>query len=186
MSVLLLISTLTLTLSASPGSEPIQQGNPHAMACADYSQGKIFLASAQGKVEWEYPAPNCNDLWVLPNGNLLFVSGHGVKEVTRDKKVVFDYQSKSEIYACQRLPSGNTFIGECNAGRLLEVDPSGTIVKQVRLLPEGTDGKHLYMRNARRLPDGHYLVAHYGQQVVKEYDAEGKVVREIRRPGRTA
>ena len=150
---------------------------------SDYSQGKIFLVSAQGKVEWEYPAPDCDDLWVLPNGNLLFVTGHGVKEVTRDKKVVFDYQSKSEIYACQRLPNGNTFIGECNAGRLLEVDPSGKIVKQVRLLPEGKDGGHLYMRNARQLPNGHYLVAHYGEQVVKEYDTEGKVVMEIRAPG---
>jgi hypothetical protein len=106
-----------------------------------------------------------------------------VKEVTRDKKVVFDYESNSEIYACQRLASGNTFIGECNAGRLLEVDPSGKIVKQIRLLPEGKDGGHAYMRNARQLPDGHYLVAHYGQQVVKEYDAEGKVVMEIRAPG---
>jgi len=181
---------LTLALSASPNSEavqspalPVQQGKPHPMACADYSQGKVFLVSALGKVEWEYPAPNCNDLWVLGNGNLLFVTGHGVKEVTRDKKVIFDYQSKSEIYACQRLANGNTFIGECNAGRLLEVDPSGKIVKQLRLLPDGKDGGHVFMRNARRLPNGHYLVAHFGQQVVKEYDAEGKVVMEIRAPG---
>ena len=123
------------------------------MACSDYTQGKVFLVSAEGKVEWEYPAPDCNDLWVLPNGNLLFITGHGVKEVTRDKKVVFDYESTSEIYACQRLANGNTFIGECNAGRLLEVDPSGKIVKQIRLLPEGKDGGHLYMRNARRLPE---------------------------------
>jgi hypothetical protein len=190
MSTLLLISSLTVALSASPTSEPvqspalpIQQGKPHSMACADYSQGKIFLVSAQGKVEWELPAPHCDDLWVLPNGNLLFVTGHGVKEVTRGKKVVFDYASKSEIYACQRLPNGNTFIGECSAGRLLEVDPSGKIVKQLRLLPEGKDGGHLYMRNARRLPDGHYLVAHYGQQMVKEYDAEGRAVMEIHAPG---
>ena len=156
------------------------------MACADYSQGKIFLVSAQGKVEWEYPAPNCNDLWVLPNGNLLFVTGHGVKEVTREKKVVFDYRSKSEIYACQRLPNGNTFIGECNAGRLLEVDPSGKIVKQIRLLPEGKDGGHLYMRNARRLPNGHYLVAHYGQQVGQGVRRRGQGRDGNPRPGRTA
>ena len=45
------------------------------MACSDYSQGKVFLVSAQGEVEWEYPAPNCNDLWLLPNGNLLFLTG---------------------------------------------------------------------------------------------------------------
>ncbi len=161
------------------GDIPVQQGQGHPFACTDYTQGKVFLVSARGKVQWEYPAPNCNDIWLLPNGNLLFNTGHGVREVTRDKKIVFDYQSKSEIYACQRLPNGNTFLGECNAGRLLEVAPSGKIVKEVRLLPEGKNGGHAYMRNARRLADGHYLVAHSGMQVVREYDGEGKVVREI-------
>ncbi|MBI3853934.1 MAG: hypothetical protein HY298_27220 [Verrucomicrobia bacterium] len=151
----------------------------HHFACADYVQGKVFIVAADGQVEWEHPAPSCNELWVLPNGNLLFTTGHGVKEVTREKKVVFNYESKSEIYACQRLANGNTFIGECNAGRLLEVEPSGNIAKEIRLLPEGKDGGHLYMRNARRLHNGHYLVAHYGDQVVREYDDHGKVAREI-------
>jgi len=151
----------------------------HRFACADYSQGKVFIVAADGQVEWEYPAASCNELWVLLSGNLLFTTGHGVQEVTREKKVVFNYESKSEIYACQRLANGNTFIGECNAGRLLEVEPSGNIVKEIRLLPAGKDGGHLYMRNARRLANGHYLVAHYGEQVVREYDAHGKLVREI-------
>jgi len=151
----------------------------HPFACTDYSGGKVLIVSAEGKVEWEYPAPGSNDLWVLPNGNLLFNAGHGVKEVTRKKEVVFRYESRSEIYACQRLPDGNTFIGECNAGRLLEVDPSGKVAKEIRLLPEGKDGGHLYMRNARRLKDGNYLVTHYGENVVREYDPRGKVVLEI-------
>jgi hypothetical protein len=151
----------------------------HRFACTDYSQGKACVVAADGKIEWEYPAKDCNDIWVLPNGNLLFNTGHGVKEVTRDKQVVFDYQSTSEIYACQRLANGNTFIGECNAGRLLDVDPSGKIVKEIKLLPAGKDGGHLYMRNARRLANDHYLVAHYGEQVVREYDAQGKMIREI-------
>jgi len=160
--------------SASP-----QQTNGHPFACGDYSQGKLFLVGADGKVQWEYPASSCNDLWVLPNGNLLFSTGHGVKEVTRGKKVIFEYQTKSEIYACQRLANGNTFVGECSSGRLLEIEPSGNITKEIRLLPEGKDGGHLYMRNARRLPDGHYLVTHYGEQVVREYDADGKAVLTI-------
>ena len=141
------------------------------------------MVAADGKIEWEYPAKSCNDVWMLPNGNLLFNTGHGVKEVTRDKQVVFDYQSTSEIYACQRLANGNTFIGECNAGRLLDVDPSGKIVKEIKLLPAGKDGGHLYMRNARRLANDHYLVAHYGEQVVREYDSQGKMVREIAAAG---
>ena len=153
--------------------------NSHPFACTDYTAGKVFLVSADGRVEWQYPAANCNDLWVLPNGSLLFNAGHGVREVTRAKEVVFDYQSKSEIYACQRLTNGNTLIGECNTGRLLEVAPDGRIVKEVRLLPEGQDGGHAYMRNARRLDNGHYLVTHYGEGVVREYDADGKVVRSI-------
>ena len=155
----------------------------HAFACADYTQGKVFIVSRAGKIEWEYPAPNCNELSVLANGNLLFNTGHGVKEVTRAKEVVFDYQSKSEIYACQRLADGNTFVGECNSGRLLILKPKGAIEREVRLLAEGKDGGHLYMRNARVLDNGHFLVAHYGEQVVREYDAAGKPVWEVAAKG---
>ncbi|MCY2989982.1 MAG: hypothetical protein NTY19_19235 [Planctomycetota bacterium] len=177
------LALLLLTPLAAANPQPIQQGQGHPFACADYSQGKVFLVSDAGQVEWEYPAPNCDDLWVLPSGNLLFVTGHGAKEVTRDKQVVFSYESKSEVYACQRLADGNTFIGECNAGRLLEVDPQAKILKELRLLPEGKDGGHAYMRNARRLANGHYLVTLYSQQVVREYDAQGQLVREIPAPG---
>jgi catechol 2,3-dioxygenase-like lactoylglutathione lyase family enzyme len=162
-----------------PAPDFLPQTTGHTFACGDYSQGKVIIVSSEGKVEWEYASPSCNDLWVLPSGNLLFNTGHGVREVTRGKQVVFDYQSKSEIYACQRLTNGLTFVGECNAGRLLEIEPSGRVAKEVRLLPEGKDGGHLYMRNARRLDNGHYLVAHYGEQVVKEYDADGVVVLSI-------
>jgi hypothetical protein len=158
---------------------PIQKGKSHPFVCTDYTQGKVFIVSRQGKVQWEYPAPNANDIWILPNGNLLFNTGHGVKEVTRSKKVVFSYESTSEIYACQRLPDGNTFIGECNAGRLIEVSPDGKIVKEIKLLPEGTDGTHSYMRNARKLENGNYLVALYGEGMVNEYNSEGLLVRQI-------
>jgi arylsulfatase A-like enzyme len=178
-----LIAAQGRTTPGNPGAAAIRPKLGHPFACADYSQGKVFLVSAEGKVQWEYPAPSCDDLWVLPNGNLLFNTGHGVKEVTRDKKVVFCYESKSEVYACQRLANGNTFIGECNAGRLLEVDPQGKIVNQIRLLPEGTNGGHAYMRNARRLPNGNSLVCLYAQEVVREVDPQGKVVRDIRALG---
>ena len=180
-----LVATLTTCLPALQSQEAAKsQPVPgHAFACTDYTQGKVFIVNAQGKAEWEYAAPSCNDLWALPNGNLLFNTGHGVQEVTREKKVVFDYQSKSEIYACQRLTNGNTFVGECNAGRLLEVEPDGRIAKEIRLLPEGKDGGHAYMRNARKLENGNYLVAHYGEQVVREYDSAGKEIRSIPAPG---
>jgi hypothetical protein len=175
MAVLFAYGTRTAWCEDANATKPVR----HAFAGADYTQGKVFLVSADGNIDWEYPAPQCDDVWVLPNGNLLFVTGHGVKEVTRDKQVVFCYESKSEIFACQRLANGNTFIGECTAARLLEVDPAGKIVKEVHLLPEGQEAGHLYMRNARRLENGNYLVAHLQDQVVREYDPQGKVVLEI-------
>jgi hypothetical protein len=165
---------------AQTAAAPVDSTPGHAFVCTDYTQGKVFIVSREGKVEWEYgPATNCNDVWMLPSGNLLFNTGHGVQEVTREKKVVFEYQSQSEIFACQRLANGNTFIGECDSGRLLEVEPSGKVAKELRLLPTGQDGGHSFMRNARRLDNGNYLVALFGQKVVREYDPQGKVVREI-------
>ena len=196
--LLCFLATLLSACFAVADDMPLQTGKGHHFACTDYSGKKVFIVNADGKVEWEYATGACNDLWVLPNGNLLFNTGTGVQEVTRDKKIVFDYtgspikraikqkdgttklvEGPSEIYACQRLANGNTFIGECNTGRLLEVTPEGRIVKEIRLLPEGKDGGHSYIRNARRLANGNYLVTHYSEQIVREYDPQGKVVREI-------
>jgi len=151
----------------------------HKFLCSDYSQGIVCIISEEGKLIWQYPAERCNDVWVLPNGNFLFTTGNGVKEVTIDKEVVFTYESKSDIYACQRLANGNTFIGESNSGRLLEVNPEGKIVKTINLLPNGIDGGPAFMRNARKLDNGNYLVAHYGLDKVCEYDSTGKLVREL-------
>ncbi|MDP4292367.1 MAG: hypothetical protein Q8908_14910, partial [Bacteroidota bacterium] len=135
-------------------------------------------------IVWQHDAPNSNDLWVLPNGNLLFTTGKGVLEMNRKNDTLFHYTSKNEIYACQRLKNGNTFIGECNSGRLLEVSLQGKIVKEVRILPDSVkDGGHAYFRNARRLDNGNYLVAHYGPKVVREYDPNGKIVWEVKCPG---
>lgn len=184
-SIALIAAALAAAFTAFPAfaqSPQVQTGTGHLFACADYTGGKIFIVNAEGKVEWEYPAKSCDDVWVLPNGNLLFNTGDGVTEVTRDKEVVFRYDSKSEVYACQRLPNGNTFIGECNAGRLIEVDPAGHVVAELRILPEGEDGGHAFMRNSRKLENGNYLVGIYSSEVVREYDPTGKIVFEVAAP----
>ncbi len=179
------ITSIVFAIAALSCLSPAADEKPagHEFACADYSAGKVFFVGRDGQITWEYKAPSCNELWVLPNGNILFTTGHGVLEVSRDKQVVFKYESKSEIYACQRLPNGNTFVGECTTGRLLEIEPAGKIVKDIQLLPEGKDGGHAFMRNARVLANGGYLVAHYGLGFVREYDPQGKQVAEFKAPG---
>ena len=67
---------------------------------------------------------------------------------------------------------------------MLEISPKGKIVKETCILPKGVkDGGFAFMRNARRLDNGHFLVAHYGDQCVKEYDANGKMVWKLDVPG---
>jgi len=155
----------------------------NSYAFSDYTGGKVYIME-NGKLVWEHDAPNSNDLWTLSNGNLLFTTGKGVLEMTRQNDTVFQYSSGSSIFACQRLKNGNTFVAESDSGRLLEIAPTGKIVKAVCILPKGvTDAGSAFMRNARKLDNGHYLVAHYKDQCVKEYDSKGKVVWEVNTPG---
>lgn len=176
-------SMLLLFASCVTAQEPrIQTGKGHRFLAADYTGGKIFIVNEDAKVEWEHATGTVNDVWMLPNGNILFNTGRGVQEITRDKEVVFNYESKTEVYACQRLENGNTFIGECNIGRLIEVDHAGNVVKELKLLPDGQDGGHAYMRNARKLASGNYLVAHCGPGYVREYAPDGKIVMDIPAP----
>ena len=48
----------------------------HRFVCTDYTQGKVFVVAENGQAEWSYDAPDANDIWLLPNGNLLFDTGH--------------------------------------------------------------------------------------------------------------
>jgi hypothetical protein len=126
------VAGLAARLAARPaGPRPA----PGPLAVCDYTQGKVFLLDSAGQPVWSHDAPDTNDLWVLPSGNLLFTTGHGVVETTREKRVVFRDESKDEIYACQRLANGNTGLSnwlghghEGDAPLLLEVTPDKRVV----------------------------------------------------------
>lgn len=174
--------TTAFVLSSQAAEQPFMKGK--RFVCGDYVGQKVCLVEADGTISWEHKAPSCNDLWILPGGSILFTTGHGVKEVDyKSDKVLFEYNSKSEIYAVERLADGNTFVGECNSGKLLTLDKGAAIIKSINLLPEGKDGGHAYYRNARVLKDGNYLVAHYGSKEVIEYSPEGKIIWQAKTPG---
>ena len=162
----------------------------HAYLCSDIGAERVFKVSEIGEIVWEYPAMQCADAWLLPNGNVLMsftdgagagkIANRGAREVTPDKKVVWEYKTTSEVWSCQRLADGNTLVAECTAKRLIEVDPAGAIIKTVPV-QSVTEG-HGVMRLARKLDNGHYLVGHLDDKAVREYDADGTVLREIKVP----
>jgi hypothetical protein len=156
----------------------------HRVLGAD--RGKVAIVDAQGKVEWEIANRfgGVHDLARLANGNIMFQSGPAtVVEVNPAKEVVWTFTSKPkngyngpiEIHAFQRLDDGLTMIAENGNARIIEVDRLGKIVHEVPLVVDNPN-PHRDTRIVRKLADGHYLVCHEGDGVVREYDATGKVV----------
>lgn len=183
------VALLAAMVPASPGRAEEPKAAPaagHPFICTDLGQGKVLVVAADGKITWEYPAGMCQDVWVLPNGNYLFSHARGVKEVTPDaeKKVVWEYKSPdgTEIHNCQPLADGAVLVVECGTKRLIEIERDGKIRKELKV-ETATKDAHPQFRIARKLADGHYLIAFNGEHVVRELDGEGKVVRTIKVPG---
>ena len=183
-AVLSLTSIVSWSAMAAEPDVPVIKGAVrHPFVCSDSGSRKVLRFSAEGKLEWECPAGSTYDVWALPSGNLLFDLNDGVVEVTPEKKIVLQYKAEGEVFCCQRLPDGNTLVGECSKGRLVEVSPEGKVVKSIPVTSRNGKFGHGTMRMARKLANGHYLVSHLGERCAREYDADGKVVREIKGRG---
>lgn len=143
---------------------------------------RAVLFSPQFEVLWQYPAGNISDIQLLPNGNILFADST-VTEVTPDKKVVFQYKSdhKEGAYTCERLPNGNTLIGENYNGKIKEITPDGSVAFELQTKFE-TSNLHHRLRIVRKLPNGNYLVCHSGDHLVREYQPDGTIVWEKKVP----
>lgn len=178
------VSVACLLLAALGAENPEPR---HRVLGAD--RGKLAILDADGTVAWEVENRfQVHDLAMLPNGNILFQSGPAtVTEISPEKSVVWSYTSKPqapyegsvEVHAVQRLDNGLTMIAETGNKRLIEVDRDGKIV---HVIPLTIDNPHPHRdtRLARKLPNGHYLVCHEGDGVVREYDGRGKVVWSYR------
>lgn len=179
---LLVLTCIIVTALPNLSAQDAPAAKGHPFIATTFTKNKVLLVSADGKVEWDYDASACLDVWVLPTGNFLIASrAKGILEVTRDKKIVFQYKPDGETYTCQRLPNGDTLIGDNRHGRLIEVDGKGKIQREIKIQTKAKE--HGMIRSARRLADGHYLVCQREDNLVREYEASGKVVWEYKTNG---
>lgn len=165
-----------------------QTGTPRRVLAADDSTQKLAIIASDGSVEWETKVGPIHDAWVLPNGNLLFQQNWTkIVEMTPDKRVVWAYDSATqngndgkrvEVHAIQRLDQGHTMIVESGPSRIIEVDAQGKIRHEIKLKVNHPN-PHSDTRLARKLSNGHYLVAHESDGAVREYDRKGNVVWEF-------
>ena len=157
---------------------------PFPVLFSEHVHDRVAIMDRSGEIVWEYGVPHPQDVWMLDNGNILVAYTHGVREVTRDKQIVWEYRTEApnEIPNCQPLPNGNVMIGIVGECRLIEVNRRGEMVHQVRLSTTETT-PHAQFRMCRKTAEGTYLVPFTAEGAVREYDRDGTVIREFpRRP----
>ncbi|MGD0090472.1 MAG: LamG-like jellyroll fold domain-containing protein [Planctomycetota bacterium] len=149
---------------------------------SSHTLDKVCILNAAAEIVWDYSVSHPQDVWMLPNGNILTTHRLGVQELTRDKKIVWEYKVEppNEVPACQPLPDGNVLIGIVGQCRLIEVDRQGAIVHQVQLSTTETQ-PHAQFRMCRKTALGTYLVPFTAEGAVREYATDGKLLREFPR-----
>lgn len=175
----LVVCILFLVMSVS-----VWAGEPNSDVLATGFR-RVVLFAPDFSVKWEYPAGTAAEVHRLKNGNILFADGN-VTEVTPDKKIVFRYEPPENkegwgSYTCQRLPNGNTLIGENYSGIVKEIAPNGSVAFELQTQFK-TDDQHHRMRMVRKLEKGTYLVCHSGDRLVREYTSSGETVWEYETP----
>ncbi len=153
---------------------------PHAFLCSEHTHDRVAIVDENGRIAWEYPVAHPQDAWLLSNGNVLTSHTHGVREVTPDKQIVWEYKTQppNEVPTCQPLPDGGVLIGIVGECRLIEVDRGGVIVHEVKL-ETSVEEPHAQFRMCRKTPQGTYLVPFTAEGAVREYDREGTVIRSF-------
>jgi len=178
------------TADAAESARPVtavQTGARRQVIAADSSRRILAAIEPTGAVAWSRPNAAIHDLHLLPDGHLLFQDGWTrIVEMDASRNVVWEYDAKGhgnanrpvEVHAFQRLPDGTTMIVESGPARIIEVGRDGGILREVKLTVDHP-AVHSDTRNARKTDAGTYLVAHERDGVVREYDADGRVVWEF-------
>jgi acetyl esterase/lipase len=159
----------------------------------DAQLGKVIEVDPNRKVVWTYESSDLANMRLrnvrrIANGNtLISVEAAGkIIEVSPAGQIVWSYTGeggpKRRPYKGYRLPNGNTLITLTAPGELVEVDPTGKIVRSVA--GEKNDIRMIWASGFDILSDGDILLNDYLGHRIVELDRDGKVVHEVRLPGR--
>jgi hypothetical protein len=183
----LLVALVPAAACAEAPPTAVQTGAARRVIAADSSTKTLASIAPDGRVEWRLPVGAIHDLHLLPDGHILYQDGWTrIVEIDGNHRPVWDYNAKAngnagravEVHAFQRLPDGTTMIVESGPARIIEIDREGKLLREIPLTVKNRSA-HSDTRNARKTAAGTYLVAHEKDGVIREYDAQGKVIWEF-------
>ena len=140
----------------------------------------------KGEVVWSDRVPGAYghvmEATMLPGGNFLLAYMTGVKEITTEKKVVWNYSAppKCEVHTAKAIGRDKVlFIQNC-ASEVAEVflaNKAGGKVERLFTIPVGKpDVPHLQTRRAALTPGGTLLLARTDLNRISEFDVSGKEI----------
>ena len=160
----------------------------------DMELAKVIEIDSAGKVVWTYENPELGERRMrgvrrTPQGTTLISVERMNKiiEVDRAGKIVWTFQATGGDerfpYQAHRLENGNTLIGMAAPGEVVEVAPDGKTVRSVGGLDNAV--RMGWCSGLQPLPGGGFLVSDYTGRRLLEFDADWKVVHQMRLGSRT-
>jgi hypothetical protein len=174
------------TQPAFPTGVVSATGITHTFLAHSPVQGKVYKIAANGDIAGVYTVgTKGEDSWLLPDGRLLASYNGGVREIdTASGAITWEYKAGPgvEVHSCQPLPDDRVLICECGSKRLFEINHDLTVAHEIHLA--STQPTHKQFRLARKTDAGTYLVAYGSDAVVRELDADGKILKTFAPPPR--
>ncbi len=170
-----LAAWIALALSSSAAAEV------HVYSM-DHETGRLIKIKEDGALLWDCPNRNGHDVQLLPNGNVLIVTGK-VQEVTPEKKVVWELGAPTigNAESAQRLANGNTVVGDLAGMAIVEVDPARNVVWRYEVANTNKRPRPT-MRQMRRLDNGNTLICASTEDEVIEVAPDKTIVWRYKLP----
>ncbi len=164
------------SINIPKGSREIQQISPEVLLVSHGTGAAEYRLSDGKKLDWEVTGyKGIQSARRLTNGNTLLLSSSGsVITLDRDGKELSKVQikyKKLDLRLLRVAKNNNWIIGAKKPRAILEVNPEGEIIKQIKIPGKGY--------TVKELPNGNYLSSTGDECKVIEVKADGTTVRFV-------
>jgi hypothetical protein len=183
---------IAVAAAISPGLAIAEEKSPLGRFLLVAAEG-LYVVEPDLTCSWSYVFPPpvrmtltqyddmVSDGWMLPDGNLLYAANRYVREITPDKKTVWEHrvEAPAEVKTCVPLADGNVAIIHSGEQAILELARgTGRVFHRIAVPAEGTE--HTRYNLLRVTPQGTYLLALRTENRFVEVDRNGKIVQSFK------